>query len=271
MKDNRIINAFAELKSAGKKTLLPFFTAGYPDVETTGGILHDIEKRGVKICELGIPFSDPIADGPTIQASYSAALDAGVTLQKLFDMVRSYRAEGGQLGLLMMVSYSIVFRYGAEKFCIAAADAGVDGLIVPDLPMGEAEAFAPLAEASGLCNVMLIAPTTPEDRKVEIAKQSTGFVYYISVSGITGERTKLPPETVAAVAELKTHTDTPVCVGFGISNPETVVEVCKAADGAIVGSAFIHRINDAVAANAPREEIVANVGQLVSELIAPLA
>ena len=111
MAENRIEKAFAELSSAGKKTLLPFFTAGYPDVETTGQILHDIEKRGVQICELGIPFSDPIADGPTIQTSYYAALEAGVTLQKLFDMVRTYRAEGGNLALLMMVSYSIVFRH----------------------------------------------------------------------------------------------------------------------------------------------------------------
>ena len=270
MQNNRIIKTFAELKSAGKKTLLPFFTAGYPDVETTKQILHDIEKRGVKICELGIPFSDPIADGPTIQTSYYAALEAGVTLQKLFDMVRSYRAEGGNLGLLMMVSYSIVFRRGVERFCTDAAEAGVDGLIVPDLPIDEADSFAPLASANGLCNVMLIAPTTDENRKIEIAKHSNGFVYYISVSGITGERAKLPPQTITAVAELKKHTDTPICVGFGISNPETVIEVCKVADGAIVGSAFIHHINDAVKANASRDEIVENVGKLLSELIKPV-
>ncbi len=270
MKKNRIIKTFTELSLAGKKTLLPFFTAGYPDVETTGQILHDIEKRGVQICELGIPFSDPIADGPTIQASYYAALEAGITLQKLFDMVHRYRGEGGNLGLLMMVSYSIVFRHGTEQFCIDAAEAGVDGLIVPDLPIDEADSFAPLASSNKLCNVMLIAPTTGENRKIEIAKRSTGFVYYISVSGITGERTKLPPKTIAAVAELKKHTDTPVCVGFGISNSETVSEVCKAADGAIVGSAFIHHINDAVKANVSRDEIVENVGELVSELIQPI-
>lgn len=270
MKKNRIIKAFAGLNSAGKKTVVPFFTGGYPDVAVTEQILHDVEKRGVKICELGIPFSDPIADGPVIQASYCAALKAGVTLAKLFDMVRSYRADGGNLALLMMVSYSIVFRHGAEQFCIDAADAGVDGLIVPDLPMDEAESFGSLASSKRLCNVMLIAPTTDENRKIKIAKRSTGFVYYISVSGITGERTKLPPETIAAVAELKKHTDTPVCVGFGVSNPETVSEVCAAADGAIVGSVFIHHINDAVNANASRDEIVKDVGELLGELIRPV-
>ncbi len=270
MSNNRISKTFEELGAEGKKTLLPFLTAGYPDVETTAALLADIETRGAKICELGIPFSDPIADGPVIQASYSAALDGGITLAKIFDMVRNYRQAGGGLALLAMVSYSIVYRHGPEQFCKDAVEAGFDGLIVPDLPLGEAEAFAPLSAKAGLCNVMLIAPTTDESRKIEIAKQSTGFVYYISVAGITGERTKLPPETISAVAELKTHTKTPICVGFGISNPETVAEVCKAADGAIVGSAFIHRINDAVAANKSREELVESVGQLVSQLIEPV-
>jgi len=270
MQNNRIVNAFAELKSAGKKTLMPFLTAGYPDLQATADILADVERRGVRVCELGIPFSDPIADGPVIQASYTAALADGVTLAKIFDTVRSYRQAGGAMALLAMVSYSIVFRHGVERFCDEAAQAGFDGLIVPDLPMGQGEVFPPIAEAAGLCNVMLIAPSTPEDRKVAIARQSTGFVYYISIAGITGERTKLPPETIAAVAELEEHTDTPICVGFGISNAETVAEVCKAADGAIVGSAIIHRINDARAKKLPRDEIVKIVGQFVGELIKPV-
>ena len=270
MQDNRIVKTFADLHAVSKKTLLPFLTAGYPDLETTGGILTDIEKRGVRICELGIPFSDPIADGPVIQASYTAALEKGLTTAQIFDMVRNYRQAGGELALLAMVSYSIVFRHDPAKFCADAAGAGFDGLIVPDLPMDEADAFTPLAESAGLCNVMLIAPTTPEDRKIEIARKSTGFVYYISVSGITGERTKLPPETISSVAELKTHTTTPICVGFGISNSETVAEVCKAADGAIVGSAIIHKINDAQAAGTPREKTVEAVGNFVGELIAPV-
>ncbi len=270
MQDNRIVKNFAELQAAGKKTLLPFLTAGYPDLETTSDILGDIENRGVRICELGVPFSDPIADGPVIQASYTQALAGGVSIAKIFDMVRKYRQAGGGLALLAMVSYSIVFRHDPVTFCTEAVQAGIDGLIVPDLPVDEADTFAMLAESAGLCNVMLIAPTTPEERKIEIAKKSTGFVYYISVSGITGERTKLPPQTISAVAELKKHTDTPISVGFGISNAETVAEVCKAADGAIVGSAIVHKINDAQAAGKPRKETVETVGKFVSELLAPV-
>jgi tryptophan synthase alpha chain len=249
---------------------MPFITAGYPDLQSTREILRDIEGRGVRICELGIPFSDPIADGPVIQASYTAALAGGVTLAGIFEAVRSYRRDGGKMALLAMVSYSIVFRHGVERFCADASEAGFDGLIVPDLPMGQEDVFPSIAEAAGLCNVMLIAPSTPEDRKVAIAKQSTGFVYYISVAGITGERTKLPQETISAVAELEKHTETPICVGFGISNAQTVTEVCKVADGAIVGSAIIHRINDARGKNLPREQIVKIVGDFVGELIKPV-
>ncbi len=150
MQDNRVVNAFAELRSAGEKTLLPFITAGYPDLETTRALLEDVERRGVRICELGIPFSDPIADGPTIQASYTATLETGVTVKDIFEMVREYRASASReragtstddLALLAMVSYSIVFRCGAEAFCTEAAEAGFDGLIVPDLPVDEAGAF----------------------------------------------------------------------------------------------------------------------------------
>ncbi len=249
---------------------MPFLTAGYPNLETTGLILHEMETCGAKICELGVPFSDPIADGPTIQASYTVALDAGVTVNGIFDMVRKYRAAGGKLALCAMVSYSIIFKRGFAAFCSAAAEAGFDGLIVPDLPLGGEADLAPHATAAGLCNVMLIAPTTPEERKIAIAKASRGFVYYISIAGITGERTALPEDTIRAVAELRTHTETPICVGFGISNAQTVKHVCDVADGAIVGSAIIHRITDAVKARKSNQDIARAVGQFVAELIAPV-
>jgi tryptophan synthase alpha chain len=272
LENNRLVKAFAKLRSEGKKTLLPFVTAGYPDLQTTSAILSDLESRGVRICELGIPFSDPVADGPVIQASYTAALAGGLTSVKIFDMVREFRSRPGnqQLALVAMVSYSIVFRHGVGRYFKDAAEAGFDGMIIPDLPMEEAETIEPLASAAGLANILLISPTTPEPRRLAIARHSRGFVYYMSIAGITGERTALPEATTKAVAELRTHTDAPICVGFGVSNAKTVAEVCKVADGAIVGSAIVHRITEAIAKGLPREKIVAGVGEFVAELLEPV-
>ena len=268
LQDNRVVQAFTDLRSAGKKTLVPFLTAGYPDVETTEALLKEVEARGVRVCEVGVPFSDPIADGPTIQASYTAALAAGIDSDQILRMVRRYRDAGGQLALVAMVSYSIVYRRGVEAYLTAAGEAGFDGIIIPDLSLEEAADVEALSASRGLANVMLIAPTTPPQRQVEIARHCRGFIYFISVAGITGERDRLPQTTIAAVADLRGHTDTPICVGFGISNPETVAAVCEVADGAIVGSAIIHRITDAKAAGPQR--VVAEVGEFVSQLLQPL-
>jgi len=167
-----------------------------------------------------------------------------------------------------MGSYSIIYRHGPAEYVAEAATAGFDGLIIPDLPVEEAGAVEPLAAAHGLANVLLIAPNTPPQRRLEIAARSQAFIYYISVAGITGQRDSLPPETIDGVAELRTHTDTPICVGFGISKPETVANICQVADGAIVGSAIIRRITDHK--DQPREALVTKVGEFVSELIKPL-
>jgi len=173
------------------------------------------------------------------------------------------------MALLAMVSYSIVFRHGVETFVKQAADAGLDGLIVPDLPLDESGEMELLADQAGLALVLLIAPTTPPDRRLEIARHSRGFIYYVSVAGVTGERAGLPAQTIAAVAEFRKHTDTPVCVGFGISNPATVAQVCAVADGAIVGSAIVRRIADHKAD--PPDALAAAVGDFVAELLGPLA
>jgi len=167
-----------------------------------------------------------------------------------------------------MVSFSIVFRHGDKKYISSAAEAGFDAVLIPDLPLEEAGKMESLAASQGLANVMLIAPTTPPKRQLEIAKHSRGFIYYISVAGITGERDKFPEDTIRAVADLRKHTDTPICVGFGISKPEMVATVCQVADGAIVGSALVHRIADVK--DAPSDKIVKNVGDFVSELLRPL-
>jgi tryptophan synthase alpha chain len=266
--NNRIVQAFGALRSAGKKALIPFLTAGYPDPQTIGALLKDFQARGVRICELGIPFSDPIADGPVIQNSYTEALAAGFTSDKVNDIVHRYRADGGRMALAAMVSYTIVFRHEVESYLASLAKAGLDGVIIPDLPLEEATVAERAAAKTGLCLIMLIAPTTPPPRRLEIARHSRGFIYYISVAGITGERDRLPTATIAAVAELRKHTDTPVCVGFGISRPEMVTEVCQAADGAIVGSAIVARLSASKAA--PREKLVKEIGEFVSQLLAPV-
>ena len=233
--DNRLVSLFAELRATERKTLLPFVTAGYPSLAATAAVLKQFEAIGVRVCELGVPFTDPIADGPVIQNSYTEALAAGVTTEQIFDVVRDFRAAGGTLALLAMVSFSIIYHHGPQEFIARAAEAGLDGLIVPDLPVDESASTEAIAADAGLALVLLIAPTTPPERQALIARHSRGFIYYISVAGITGERDKLPDETIAAVAELRKHTDTPVCVGFGISNPQTVEQVCRVADGAIEG------------------------------------
>ncbi len=265
--DNRLVKAFAELRSAGKKAFVPFITAGYPDLAATMALLAEFQRRGVRVCELGIPFSDPVADGPVIQSSYTAALDAGITSDKIVETVRRYRAGGGKLALVAMVSYSIVYRHDVGAYLAELSEAGFDGVIIPDLSLEEAAAVESRASQVGLCNIMLVAPTTPPPRRQEIARHSRGFLYYVSVAGITGQRDQLPEAAIQAVAELRKHTDTPICVGFGISRPETVATVCKVADGAIVGSAIVARV---AAHPGPTDKLVKDTGEFVAELIEPI-
>ncbi len=265
LESNRLVSTMQGLRKHGQKTVLPFITAGYPDLETTSELLAEFEKRGAKVCELGIPFSDPVADGPVIQASYTQALEKGLKVKQIFEMVSEYRRNGGGMALIAMVTFSIVYRHGVRTFLKEASEAGIDGLILPDFSLEEADNLLDLCQENNLANVMLIAPTTPEQRKLRIASYSRGFIYYISVAGITGERAQLPETTIQAVKQLREHTDTPVCVGFGISNADLVRTVCKAADGAIVGSAIVHRITDLQ--DRPRGQLVEQVGDFVQELL----
>ncbi len=277
LQDNRLVSTFAELRQAGRRTLVPFITAGFPDRQTTTALLKDFESRGVRVCEVGVPFSDSIADGPVIQDSYTVALAGGISSEKANGIVADYRAAGGSMALVAMVSYSIVFRHGVETYLDHAAQAGFDAVLVPDLPLEEAAALGPAAADRNLANVMLVAPTSPPQRRLEIATQSRGFVYYVSVRGITGERDELPEEAILGMADLKKHIETPICVGFGISSPEMVATACEVADGAIVGSAIVKRIGKAAdtagqASRATRtSKIVAEVGGFISELLAPLS
>jgi len=266
---NRIDAAFARLRRERRKAFMPFVSAGDPDLDTTAAVLRTLgDRHAADLVELGVPFSDPIADGPTIQASYQRALAAGVTPRAILDTVSALRGEGLELPICLMVSYSLVYRPGMEEFVDRAARAGIDGLIVPDLPADEADTLGAALAKQDLRYIPLVAPTTTPARRKKVYAHATGFIYCVSVAGITGERKTLPENLGDYVRGVKKGAKVPVCVGFGISRPEHVAAVAEVADGAIVGSAIIHRIADC--AGKPPAEVAAAVADLCEELSAPL-
>lgn len=259
-----IRRTFADLRAAKRMALMPFVTAGYPSLEATAAILPELEAAGASLIELGIPFSDPIADGPTIQASYTAALSNGLHLTDIFRMVKDVRPRVS-IPLVAMVSYSIVFRFGLDRFLAECNTAGINGLILPDLPPPEAQSICRKVQAAGIDTILLVAPTTTPQRRKEIADLCSGFVYYLSVAGITGERKDLPPDIAQNLQNLRSLTDAPVCVGFGVSTPQHVAQLAAHADGAIVGSAVVRRITQH--ATETPAEIAKAVGQYCRELL----
>jgi tryptophan synthase alpha chain len=258
---------FAELRRTGRKALIPFVTAGDPDLDFTAAVLREVVARGSSLCELGIPYSDPIADGPVIQASYTRALGHKVRLAEIFDML-GRTAPGLGAPVVTMVSYAIVYRHGVEAYAADAKVAGAAGLIVPDLPVEEAGPLGEVCRREDLSLIELITPTTPRDRALRIAERTTGFIYYVSVAGITGERKDLPQDLVASVAWLRRQTPLPICIGFGISRPEHVRMLRPVADGLIVGSAIVRRV--AEAGRKPRQQVLDEIGRYVGELLAAL-
>lgn len=255
---------FTNLKRQKHKAFMPFLTAGDPDLSFTSRVIRELVGRGSHMCELGIPYSDPIADGPVIQASYTRALEKGVTVPKILDMVAAL-SPIIEAPLVTMVSYAIIHRRGPEEYVRLAAESGVAGAIVPDLPADEASGFAEICKRFDFSLIQLIAPTTPRDRALKIAERTTGFIYYVSVAGITGERTALPPDIAENVAWLRRETPLPVCIGFGISRPEHIRALAPVADGLIVGSAIVRRM--AEAGTKAKEEVVTEIGDYVSELL----
>jgi tryptophan synthase alpha chain len=264
----KIDDLFANLRREKRKALMPFITAGDPDLAFTAAILKEVIGRGSHLCEVGIPYSDPIADGPVIQASYTRALEHKIKLADILNTLGDV-APQVKAPLVTMVSYAIVYRHGLQKYVDDVANRGLAGLIVPDLPVEESAQLAGVCSKRDISLIQLVTPTTPRDRAVRIAETSTGFLYYVSVAGITGERTQLPPELVDNVGWLRTQTKLPICIGFGISKPEHVKLLSPVADGLIVGSAIVRRI--ATAAEKPREQVVREVGDYVAELLAALA
>ncbi len=262
-----IDDLFTKLRSEKRKALMPFVTAGDPNLETTAAVLKEVAKRGAALCEVGIPYSDPIADGPVIQASYTRALDNGVKLADIMAML-SYAAPEISAPVVTMVSYAIIYRHGPREYIEMAKESGAAGAIVPDLPVDEAAALSELCREADFSLIQLVTPTTPNDRAVRIAETSSGFIYYVSVAGITGERRALPPELVDRVGWLREQTPLPVCIGFGISEPEHVRQLAPVADGLIVGSAIVRRI--AASAGQDTQACLQEVGDYVSSLLAAL-
>lgn len=261
---DKLAAVFAANRSAGRKALAPFVTAGDPDVSTTVAVLEAIDRAGASLCELGVPYSDPIADGPVIQSSYTRALGAGITLEGMFGIAREASARV-QMPILAMASYSLIFRRGIERFVADATTAGLAGFVVPDLPLEESDELDAACRVAGLALVRLVTPTTPPDRAEQIARRSTGFLYCVSVAGVTGARTELPPGLLDRITWLRTKTDVPILVGFGISGADQARAVAAVADGVIVGSALVRQV--AELASQPREQLVAGV----ERFIAPLA
>lgn len=268
-----IDTTFAQLRASGQKAFMPFVTAGDPDLDFTAALIRRLSDRGCSLFELGIPYSDPVADGPVIQESFTRALDRKIKLAAILERVGRLTRELQQAKqsppIVSMMSYSIIFRHGLERYIAEARAAGIAGAIVPDLPVEEAKPLAEICRREDFSLVQLITPTTPRDRALRIAEQTTGFIYYVSVAGITGERTTLPPEIVDNVAWLRSQTPLPICIGFGISRPEHVRMLKPVADGLIVGSAIVRKI--AEASTKPREQVIDEIDAYAAELLAAMA
>ncbi len=238
----RISAAFAAAKAAGRAALMPYCTLGFPTPEISPAVLRAIAASGADLVELGLPFSDPLADGPTIQHSTQAALRAGMTTARCLEMVAELRQAGILLPLLLMGYCNPILAYGAGRFVADAAQAGADGLIVPDLPPEEAEALEQACRASSLALAYLLPPNASLERMRLVASRCTGFLYLVSLTGVTGARQQLPPDLAVFIRQVRGVTSLPLAVGFGISTPQQARAVGELADGVIVGSALIDAI-----------------------------
>ncbi|NOZ29201.1 MAG: tryptophan synthase subunit alpha [Chloroflexi bacterium] len=244
MSDNgvgRITAVFKAARAEGRAAFMPYYTVGYPDLETSVEVLAALVEAGADLIEVGVPFSDPLADGPTIQAAAQTALEHGTSVADVLQVVYRLRQRGVSIPLVLMGYYNPFLAYGIEALCRDAAAFGADGFIVPDLPPDERDGQEMIARcrAHGLAFIPLLAPTSTEDRIRIVTQAATGFVYLVSVTGITGARDQLPPDLAAFVARVRAATDLPLAVGFGISKPEQAAQVARIADGVVVGSALV--------------------------------
>jgi len=258
---SRIGKRFAELKSSGEKVLICYITAGDPDIETTSKIVLELERAGADIVEIGIPFSDPIADGPVIQASSMRALEKGTNIPAVLGLVRSIR-KTSELPLVLMTYFNPVHHFGISRFASEALEAGVDGVILTDLTPEEAGEWKYIADADGIDTIFLLAPTSTEPRIAMVANLGAGFIYCVSRTGVTGAKAEMAQGVRELVAGIREKTEKPIAVGFGISKPEHVRDVCSYADGAVVGSLLV----DLIASNGNSPAMFDELRQVVSAL-----
>ena len=262
----RLTRRFEKLKAEKRAGLITFVTAGDPDSATATQILHGLPAAGADIIELGMPFSDPMADGPAIQLASLRALAAGMSVQKTLDMVDGFRKQDAHTPVVLMGYYNPIYRYGNQRFIDHAIGVGVDGLIIVDLPPEEDDELCHPCLTAGLHWIRLTTPTTNAARLGRVLERSSGFVYHVSITGITGTRSADQPDVQQAVASIRRQTNLPIAVGFGIKTAEQVAQTAKAADAAVVGSALIDKIAEGLKQKLEKKEIVASVHRFVSEL-----
>jgi len=262
---SRLDTTFERLRARGERALVAYLMAGDPSLAETERLVAEAERRGADVIELGVPFSDPLGDGPVIQRAGARALAAGTSLARVLETVATLRARV-RLPLVLMTYYNPVLAFGLKAFARTAVDAGADGVIVPDLPHEEAEPLRAEAEPAGLDMIHLVAPTSTPERVRAIARLSRGFVYVVSLMGVTGERRALPPDLDTQVRTLRLVTTRPICVGYGVSTPEHVAAVGQLADGVVVGSAIVRTIEH----HTGTPVLVDEVGKFIGALKDPL-
>ena len=259
---NRIVERFTLLRRERKKGFVVYIGAGDPNLDATRQLALAFDKLGVDVLELGVPFSDPLADGPVNQLATQRGLESGTTPPKVLATVAAIRRES-QIPIVLYIYFNLIHRRGVEQFILDAAKAGVDGLLVLDLPPEESENYEALMRAVGLCNIYLVAPTTPEDRIEMIVKRGAGFIYYVSREGVTGMQTKVADTITQMTAKIHAHTNLPVAVGFGISTPEQAKIVAASAEAVVVGSAIV----DQIARHGKAPDLIERVNEFVKPLL----
>jgi tryptophan synthase alpha chain len=246
---SRIAERFASLKAAGRGALVTYLQAYDPDPATSLAILRGLPGAGADVIEIGVAFSDPMADGPSVQLAAQRALKAGATLSRTLALVRDFRAGDAVTPIVLMGYYNPILSYGIDRFCVDAASSGVDGLIIVDVPPEEADEIEPQAKANGLDLIRLVAPTTDDARLPGVLAATSGFVYYVAIMGITGTKSATRDDLAAGIPRLRRHTDLPIAIGFGIRTPAQAAEAAAIADGAVVGSALVDVLKDSLDAD----------------------